>query len=217
MLDPSQLDTVAAAFVTLGGFHRAAPDETALAAFWELLEDWPLPDTAAAARGLAEMRAARDKPETAEAIRRDHDLLYGDSATAKVPPYESVHRGIEGLLFDEHTLQVRDAYRTLSLRAPRLNREPDDHIGLEFDFVARAAIAALDAIDQAQPARAERAADAGVMFLRDHLLRWAPGMLDRVVAVAQTHFMRGLALLSLGALQSHARLAGLTEPSDVTW
>ena len=57
MLDPSQLDTVAAAFVTLGGFHRAAPDETALAAFWELLEDWPLPDTAAAASSPTEWPA----------------------------------------------------------------------------------------------------------------------------------------------------------------
>lgn len=210
MLHADQLDAVAAAFVTLGGFHRVAPDEAALRAFRELLEEWPLPGTAAASRGLDHMRASVRAGESDRTIRRDHDLLYGDSAVAMVAPYESVHRGIEGLVFDEQTLLVREAYRSLALRAPRLNREPDDHIGLEFDFIARSCLKALDALDLNASADAQRYIDIGAAFLRDHLLAWAPAMLERVDELAGTRFMRGLAQLSLGALESYASLVGIS-------
>ncbi len=209
MLHADQLDAVAAAFATLGSFHRVAPDDAALRAFRELIEEWPLPGPEAASRGLDHMRASIAAGESAQAIRRDHDLLYGDSAVARVAPYESVHRGVEGLVFDEQTLQVREAYRSLALRAPRLNREPDDHIGLEFDFIARSCLKALDALDIEAPADAQRYVEIGSAFLRDHLLAWAPAMLAQADELAGTRFMKGLAQLSLGALEAYADLVGV--------
>ena len=139
-------------------------------------------------------------------FRHDHDRLYGDTAAAVVPPYESVHRGLDGLVFDEQTLEVRAAYRGLSLQAPRLNREPDDHIGLEFDFVARSCLRAIDALDAGDEAEAERFIGIGAAFVRDHLLPWAPEMLATAIGRAHTHFMRGVGLLSLGALASYVEL-----------
>src|SRR5690606_19801455 len=158
---------------------------------------------------LAALRAARDTGEDAETVRADHAALYGTLAVARVAPYESVHRGEEGLVFAEHTLQVRDAYRTLSLEAPRLNREPDDHIGLELEFVARSCLRALGALDQGSPRDAERYVRLGADFLRDHLLRWAPAMLDRVTQEARTRFMPGLARLTTGAIEEYARFTGV--------
>ncbi|HLV03477.1 molecular chaperone TorD family protein [uncultured Georgenia sp.] len=209
VLDPTRLDALATAFSVLGRFHREPPDAATLASFWELLDEWPLPDTPAAQEGLAALRAARDTGEDAETVRADHAALYGTLAVARVAPYESVHRGEEGLVFAEHTLQVRDAYRTLSLEAPRLNREPDDHIGLELEFVARSCLRALGALDQGSPRDAERYVRLGADFLRDHLLRWAPAMLDRVTQEARTRFMPGLARLTTGAIEEYARFTGV--------
>ncbi|MGC3954759.1 MAG: molecular chaperone TorD family protein [Propionicimonas sp.] len=207
-LDPAQLDNLAASFAVLGRLQLTAPDEQTLLSLWELLDEWPLTGAAATAAGLAELQAARRSGESSAAIRQDHSYLYGDTAVARVAPYESVHRGLEGLVFDEQTLEVRQAYRSLSLAAPRINQEPDDHLGLEFDFISQANLKALDALDAGSIQDAHRYSRAGADFLRDHLQQWAPEMLARVVDEAGTHFMRGLALLSLGALQSYAELIG---------
>ena len=209
MLDTTQLDPLAAGFSVLGRFHQEPPDEATLAQFWELLAEWPLTGTQGAERGLSLMAHARAAGESAQTIGADHAHLYGTLAVAQVAPYESVHRGQDRLLFDEHTLQVREAYRTLSLRAPRLNREPDDHIGLELEFIAQSCLRALDAIDQGSAGDAERYVRLGADFFRDHLAQWAPEMLGRVVTEARTSFMAGLAHLTVGAMESYSRVAGV--------
>ncbi|MBK7822752.1 MAG: molecular chaperone TorD family protein [Tessaracoccus sp.] len=206
MQDIERLDDMAAAFSVLGRFHRAAPDEQTLLTLWELLPEWPLASDKAR-EGLAELAASHREGESTDAIRRDHDRLYGDTAAAVVAPYESVHRGTEGLVFDEQTLEVRAAYRELALKAPRLNREPDDHVGLEFDFVAQSCLRAIDALDAGNDAEAAGLIWIGAAFLRDHLLPWAPEMLTTMIGEAHTHFMRGVGLLSLGALASYEEFA----------
>ena len=214
MLDPTRLDALAAGFTVLARFHREPPDEPTLAAFRKLIDEWPLPGTEGATRGLELLRSAAATEEDAGTIRADHAGLYGTLAVARVAPYESVHRGQERLVFDEHTLRVRDAYRTLALQAPRLNREPDDHIGLELEFVAQSCLRALDALDQGSQHDAERYVRLGADFVRDHLAQWAPEMLGRVGAEARTVFMAGLAHLTLGALETYAEVTGVRLTAD---
>lgn len=197
-----QLDALAAGFTVLSRYHVQPPED--LAGFWELLDEWPLVGTDGAAAGMALMREARDAGETPDAVRDDHARLYGTMAVAKVPPYESVHRGEDRLVFDAHTLQVRESYRALSLQTARLHQEPDDHIGLEFEFMAHTCLRALDALETGSDRDARRYLAVGGEFLRDHLQQWAPEMLRSVVEAAETRFMAGLAELSLGALESYA-------------
>lgn len=203
MLDSHHSDAYAAAFLALGRLHRQPPDADTLATLGELLDEWPLPDTEDGRRGILALRRSVEIEEDAELIRRDHDRLYGVSAKAAVSPYESVHRGVEHLVFDEATLQVRDAYRELGLQAPLLNREPDDHIGLEFDFLARALLEAGDLLEAGEADAAQHRLAIAETFLRNHLLPWAPAMLQQVTVVARTHFMQGIGWLSLGALASY--------------
>lgn len=112
-------------------------------------------------------------------------------------------------VFGEATLEVRAAYQALSLQAPKLNQEPDDHIGLEFDFMAQLTLQVIDALYGDDAARAEKLMTHGTDFLRDHLLAWAPQMLDLATQHAQTHFMKGVVLLSIrpGQLRRTARPA----------
>lgn len=213
MLDPAQLDALAAGLSVVARFHQEPPDDTTLAALRQMLDEWPLPGTDGATRGIELLRSPRAAAEDAATVRADHAGLYGTLATARVAPYESVHRGQERLVFDEHTLEVRDAYRTLSLRAPRLNREPDDHIGLELEFLAQSCLRAIDALEQDSPDDAARYVRLGADFFRDHLARWAPDMLGRVVDEAHTAFMAGLAHLTLGALETYGQVTGVPLPA----
>lgn len=195
-------DALAAAFGALGALHRQPPTAPVLESVRQLVDEWPLPETAGAHRGTEEWRASAAAGEDPETIARDHARLYGTAALARVAPYESVHRGADGLVFDAETLQVRQLYRTLGLSLPQVGREPDDHIGLEFDFMAQA----LD--HAAQVEDPDAALVAARRMLDEHLLQWAPDMLTAAASEAETHFLAGVAWLSLGTLTSAAEVLG---------
>ena len=203
MLHTDQLDAFAAAFTTLGRLQVQPSSAETMEQVVSLLDEWPISaDDELTAAGIAALRSSHGLGEDEKAIRRDHDLLYGITANAKVPPFESVHRSEEGLVFDEETLEVRDQYRRLGLQAPRLNREPDDHIGLEMDFIAQCCISALTAIEQGANLAAEHYVRIGAAFTREHLLVWGPQMLAKAEEEAETDWMRGLEMLSRGAIKA---------------
>lgn len=197
-LSENELDAYAAVLTALGRWHLEPPGEDVLPHLASVLAEWPLGDVRTVG-GLERVRRAVEH-ESSRAIRRDHDALYGRTARAALPPYESVHRGNEGLVFDEETLQVREAYRALGLRAPRLNREPDDHIGLELDFLAVALLRALDAREAGSAHQAEWYLAVADRFLREHVMAWGTDFLERLEDLAETDFMAGLAALTAGAL-----------------
>nr|WP_241698291.1 molecular chaperone TorD family protein [Flaviflexus huanghaiensis] len=170
----------------------------------ELLVEWPLEEKDDTAFGLDELRKSFDEGESVSDIRRDHNLLYGVTATAKVPPYESVHRNQDRLVFDKETLEVRAEYRKLGLQAPKLNQEPDDHIGLEFNFIAQSCLRSLDALDQGSTTDASRYYGIGAVFMHQHINEWVPQMLEQAAEAAETHFYSGVMYLSLGAISAYA-------------
>ena len=160
-MNPDLLDRCAAALTVLARLQLTPPDEETMDQVAGLAGQWPLsglpqetPDAQQAREnGWQLLKTSRRDGESAEHVRDDQDRLYGITARALIPPYESVHRNTDGLIFDAATLDVRSMYRRAGLRAPALGREPDDHLGLELDFLASrqgvqgsgAAVGAVDA------------------------------------------------------------------------
>lgn len=202
----TRLDGFAAAYGVMSRLLLAPADRELLAALAEpaLLSAWPLrrdPDTA---RGLDLLAASRSAGEDVPALVRDYDRLFVGPGRLLAPPYESVYRTEEGLLFEEPTFQVRAAYQTFGLAAPRMNREPDDHIGLEFSFLEHLSHRALAALDAGDEFRLDTTLAGQSAFLRDHLLVWGQDCLRAVARHAQTAFYRGTAALGLGVLTQAA-------------
>lgn len=208
-MNEDQLDALAAAFLTLGRLHLAPPSKDTLSQLEQMYADWPLPVTGDTAVGLSEWQESFAAQEDVKTIARDLDLLYGRTATAKVAPYESVHRNRDGLVFDEETLQVREEYRQLGFEAPNLHREPDDHIGLEFDFIAQVIIRSLTATENDAKNDAERYIAVVWRFYTDHVGAWAPQMLRKAHDAAETKYIKGLQSLSIGALEHLVEALGI--------
>lgn len=213
-----RLEALAASFSTLARLHLSAPTSEILEELKTLYAEWPLqeeftqtPTRPETITGLSEWNKSFETSEDAGDIADDLNLLYGRTATAKIAPYESVHRGQDGLVFDAQTLEVRDLYRELNLQAPNLNREPDDHIGLEFDFIAQVLTFWLTALDNNAPSDAERYRNAVVTFHEDHVSLWIPAFLTKAHELADSSFIRGLLSLSLGAVKELE--SGLMESS----
>lgn len=130
----------------------------------------------------------------------DYQWLFVGPGMPRAVPYESVYLSKEHLLFEEQTFAVRDAYREFGLQAPRPNAEPDDHIALEFSFLAHLCVQALDALEAGDELLVDRCLAAEQAFLNDHLLTFGPQCLSAMEEKAETDFYRGVAALGLGVL-----------------
>ncbi|WP_172119399.1 TorD/DmsD family molecular chaperone [Actinomyces faecalis] len=223
-MNPDLLDRCAAALTVLARLQLSPADEATMDQVVSLAEQWPLTDVApqstearrARVAGWDLLQGSRDIEETAEQVRQDQDRLYGLTARAVVPPFESVHRNEEGLVFDAVTLEVRSAYLRAGLRAPALNREPDDHLGLELDFLARCCTAALDALERGNEDVADSYLAVAQEFTHDHLLTWAPAVLERARGASRTRWMRGLEELTLATVLTFAEAVGAGQPPRET-
>ncbi len=158
------------------------------------------------AAGLRLLRAYCSKWHAGDlaGLRADYARLFVGPDKLQAPPWESVFRSSEHLLFEKYTVQVREMYRRFGLQAPRLNAEPDDHIGLELAFMVHLCSLAIKAIGSGQSARFEECALAMQEFLNDHLMKWAPEFAQRVIEAAETDYYRGVAYLLVGTLAETA-------------
>ncbi|MHB1065445.1 MAG: TorD/DmsD family molecular chaperone [Georgenia sp.] len=198
------LDAFAAATATLSQLILAAPDDGALERVRDLAitEGWPLENDPECARGVALLSesATATANEDAARVKRDYNRLFFGPEKMKAPPYESVHRSDEGLVFEQETMDVRAAYAEFGLAAPRLNKEPDDHLGLELNFVSMLCVRAMDALEHGDDAELTRLLAGVARFLDEHLLVWAPTCLMQAANGSTTFFYQGVAALGQGTL-----------------
>lgn len=186
----------------LGRLFAEAPgqqvlDETRSA---ELLSVWPLPHGPRTAEGTAALAESATRGESGEQVRDDFQQLFVGPFHLPAPPWESVYRSRERLLFEQETLQVREFYLRHGLQAPKLNLEADDHISLELEFLARLLVRAGAAEADGDPEQARLLVAEHERFLDEHLGAWAPQFFADVEANAQTTCYRGLGILGADAV-----------------
>jgi TorA maturation chaperone TorD len=148
-------------------------------------------------------------------LKQDYTRLFIGVGFMSTAPWESVYFNRERMVFQEQTIQVRNWYSRFSLQAEKLNKEPDDHIGLELLFIAHLASLALQSIEQDENKSIDELLQAQRDFLSEHLLRWGPGWCKLVIEHASTDFYRGLAHLTLGALSALADHLQIKMPKGV--
>lgn len=207
---PEWLDQTAAAATFLS--HALLRRDAAHAMVAELevtglTESWPL--TGEAHRlGTRLLAQAVNDPADAAMLAADFDALFIGPGRMYACPFESVYRSLEGLTFEAETMQVRRFYADHGLQAPALNREPDDHIGLEVAFIGQLCLAALNAIEDDDTGRAAGFVSSARLFVSQHLGMWGPDFSTRVIEHAQTNFYRAVGHLLLGLIGEFPRQPG---------
>lgn len=128
-------------------------------------------------------------------LAEDHLRLFSGPNPA-APPWESVWREKDGLLFGEQTEKVRNFYLDFGLGSANAGREPEDHLGLEIAFVAWLGGTEQKSLSGRDPSRALAA------FMNDHLLCWQEACLARAAQNAASEFYRQNCLLCSLALKN---------------
>lgn len=144
-----------------------------------------------------------------DALQHDYRRLFVGPERLLAPPWESVYVSPDHLLFDTQTLQVRREYQRFGMPIPKLYNEPDDHLGLELRFVVHLSGIGIGALEREQPEVLDAALTEMRGFLNNHLMKWAPDCLTRVIENARTDYYRGCARLALGCLTHTSQIVQL--------
>lgn len=203
----ADLDAAAAAWTVFSTAYGRLPEPGFVDALRsaEQLAGWPYDDRESRSGirllvGSGDRAGRGEADEQLPALVLDHRRLFVGPRPLLAAPWESVHRSREGLVFDVHTLEVRQVYRRFGLQTPALNKEPDDHVALEATFVSALAVRALDALAAGDTGGAGELVTAIGDFTREHLQQWVPDFLERVEEHASTDYHRGMSRLTAGAL-----------------
>lgn len=145
---------------------------------------------------MADLEGYRQK------LEEDYYRLFVGPGHLEAPPWESVYRSPDRLLFGEETLAVREFYRSFGLVTKNLYREPDDHLGLELEFMAW--LCAETIKNLAEGGEGTRYLQGQRRFLQEHLLQWVPDFCRDVTGHAKTDFFRGLGQFTRGFIQQDA-------------
>jgi TorA maturation chaperone TorD len=130
-----------------------------------------------------------------EILHWDYTRMFIGPGKVPAPPWESIYRDADHLYFSQETQEVRNTYRKYNLLPKDLGHQPDDHLGLELDFLHKLCEMARE--------KAKSADETGLMeilndqkaFLDEHLLKWVPDWTRDVVKSAETDFYKGMAQL----------------------
>lgn len=177
MPDGTTTVTRAGRCIAVGRMLQAQPTAEVLQAFAGVLPEFQGVVGRSAQAGVAPSAAAADID--ADAIAQDYVRLFVGLGTPLAPPWESTWASDARLLFQRQTLDVRYWYRSAGLQVAALHREPDDHIGLELEFIGRL----LERGD----------AETAAAFAQEHPRAWAGRWADAVRQHARHPFYPALA------------------------
>jgi TorA maturation chaperone TorD len=142
-----------------------------------------------AARRLAAAIAGLGPAPDIESLAEDYAHLFGGPDSLAAPPWESVYRTEERLLFGEPEQQVRSLLAAFGMA---VENEPADHIAFELAFLARLSEAAI-----MQPDATGTLLAAQKRFVDEHLLQWVPAWSADVEQHAALDFWKALAAFCL--------------------
>ncbi len=145
---------------------------------------------------LKELRGEFTQKPFMEQLKTEYTRLFIGPTKLPAPPWESVYRSKQGLLFQESTLAVREFYRKFNMLPQDYPHVADDSLALELHFMAKLSEKALDAL------RADRMEDLNYylngqnIFLQSHLLVWVPKFLERMADAPSDLMYPQLALVT---------------------
>lgn len=154
------------------------------------LADGPLGDYAASVRGSDLEQARVD-------AAADYAAMFLGMSDNPVAPYESVYTSELHLLMQEARDEVVSVYRAHGFARAKDFSLPEDHAGVELEFMARLCRMEAEALDACDALACAQARSAQQEFARDHLLNWMPRMCADVEHRARTGLYQGLARMTI--------------------
>jgi TorA maturation chaperone TorD len=181
----------------LNGPNRGMADAlTATAA----VDDWP-PRIAEPLQTMRAAVAARgDAAEALFDLEVEFTRLTIGPLEIPAMPYASFYLSPGRTLMTADTLDVRRRYLEAGVAVRDLGRTPDDHLGIELEFLHFLTLQAALAEARGDEATRERALAQRASFIAEHAARWMPSFAAAFAAATEEPALAAVALLLQAAV-----------------
>jgi TorA maturation chaperone TorD len=145
---------------------------------------------------VEEARVNADRlDEWADELGIEYARLFIGPVNPPAIPYASFYLSESRSLMTDETIDVRKRYLEAGVAVKELYSTPDDHIGIELEFICDLTRRIIELSAQANQAEASRLLDIRERFLNEHFSKWVPAFADRIIAAAKTDFYKTAAFL----------------------
>lgn len=127
-------------------------------------------------------------------LKEEYTRLFIGPGHLPAPPWESVYLSKERIIFDEHTLAVREFFKKWGVSTKGLNKEPDDHIGFELEFMSILIDKGIKALDENNIGKFKETMEAQKEFLEAHILLWVGEFSEILTKSTKNDYFKGLGL-----------------------
>lgn len=130
-----------------------------------------------------------------EELATEFSSLFLGPAEPYAVPFASFYLSENHSLMTNETLNVRKQYLEAGMEVKDLNKIPDDHIAIEFEFVYFLTNEIITLRENGSAAEALKLWRIRQKFLQDHMALWVPALADNISQLGRQDFYKGLALI----------------------
>lgn len=115
-------------------------------------------------------------------------------------PYASFYLSESKTVMSDVTIDVRKMYLEAGMAVHELYSIPDDHIGIELEFLQYLTERIIELFEKGQREEASNLNEMRDEFLKGHFSKWAPHFSDNIIASTNDDFYRGAAIMLKGCV-----------------
>jgi TorA maturation chaperone TorD len=139
--------------------------------------------------------------EWIEELAFEYARLFIGPKNPPAVPYASFYLSESRSLMTDETIDVRKRYLEAGMAVKDLYSIPDDHIGIELEFIYYLTQKIIEYFEQGEREEASRLFEIRSDFLSDHMALWIPFFADKVIEFTTEDFYKGAAFILRGIIE----------------
>jgi TorA maturation chaperone TorD len=136
-----------------------------------------------------------------EDLALEYSRLFIGPKNPPAVPFASFYLSETHSLMSEETIEVRKRYLEAGMAVKDLYSMPDDHLGIELEFLYYLTQKIIQDFEQGRREEASRILEIRENFLKEHMRLWVPIFSDKVLENTKEDFYRGAAHILRGVIQ----------------
>lgn len=152
-----------------------------------------------------------DKTSCVKMMKEDYLALFTGTGNPLAPPYESVYRSKDHLMFDIQTSEVREFYKSYGWESKYKGKIPDDHLGVELLFLTLMIEKYLEFDDNVCEKEMKNEIR---RFIHQHILSWVPQWNAHIQEYSKTMGYKGIGTLIYACIED---LYGILSPKGLQY
>lgn len=139
--------------------------------------------------------------EWLEELAIEYARLFIGPKNPPAVPYASFYLSESHLLITDETIDVRKRYLEAGMAVKELYSIPDDHIGIELEFIYYLTQKIIELFEQGQQEEASRLFEIRSDFLKEHMASWVLSFVDKIREFTQEDFYKGASFILTGIIE----------------